>query len=265
MARTLFVAGNWKMNTNRKSAASLATGVLDALDETLGDSIKGVEIGFCPPFVYLLDVAKLAGNGHKACVSVGAQDVYTADNGAFTGEVSTAMLKDVGCRFVLAGHSERRHVIGESDELINAKVKKALADGLRVILCIGETLEQREAGQTMAVNRRQTEAGLSGVNREQLANVVIAYEPVWAIGTGRTATPEQAQEVHAQIRALLGEMYDAEAADAMQIQYGGSVKPDNAEELLGQGDIDGALVGGASLKVDDFLGIIAAAAKVAGR
>ncbi len=263
MARKLFVAGNWKMNTNRKSASSLAGGVIDQLDETLGQSIDAVEVGFCPPFVYLLDVAKLCRNGHKSSVWLGAQDLYHEDNGAFTGEVSTAMLRDVGCDFVLAGHSERRHVLGESDELINRKVRKALADGLRVILCVGEKLDQREAGQTAEVNRTQTTAGLAGVSKEQLANVVIAYEPVWAIGTGHTATPEQAQQAHAEIRGVLADLYDAEAADAMQIQYGGSVKPSNAAELLGCADIDGALVGGASLKVDDFIGIISAAATVA--
>ncbi|MDD4890760.1 MAG: triose-phosphate isomerase [Phycisphaerae bacterium] len=261
MGRKMFIAGNWKMNTNRKMACTLANGVLDKLDSVLNGAADKVEVAFCPPFVYLVDVAGLLPEG-KA-VYLGSQNVYFEDNGAFTGEMSTAMLKDVGCTLVLAGHSERRHVIGESDELINKKVRKSLADGLRVILCIGETLAERKANKTLDVNRRQVKAGLAGVTREQLANVVIAYEPVWAIGTGVTASPAQAQEVHAQVRSLVAGLYDTAAGDAMQIQYGGSVKPDNALELLGQPDIDGALVGGASLKVDDFLAIIAAGAKAA--
>ncbi|MCG3178393.1 MAG: Bifunctional PGK/TIM [Phycisphaerae bacterium] len=262
MARKFFVAGNWKMNTNRKSACALADGIVHKLDEALVGKADAVEVGLCPPFVYLSDVARLVTNG-RAKAWLGAQDLYTQDNGAFTGEISAAMLKDVGVHFVLCGHSERRHVIGEGDDLINAKVKKALAEGLRVILCIGETLDQRKANQTLEVNRRQVQAGLAGVGAGQLANLVIAYEPVWAIGTGVTASPAQAQEVHAQVRKLLADLYSRAAAEAMQIQYGGSVKPDNAAELMGQPDIDGALVGGASLKVEDFVAIIAAAARVA--
>ena len=261
MQRKIFVAGNWKMNTNRKSACSLAGGVIEKLGATLRGAEDRIEVGLCPPFVYLLDVANLLAGATRQKIVLGAQDVYTADNGAYTGEISTAMLKDVGATMVLCGHSERRHVLGESDELVNAKVTKALADGLRVTLCIGETLAQRRAEQTLEVNRRQVTAGLAGVDKSQLAKLVIAYEPVWAIGTGVTATPAQAQEVHAQVRGLMGELYGPAAADAMQIQYGGSVKPDNACELMAQKDIDGALVGGASLKVDDFLGIIAGAVK----
>ena len=259
--RKMFVAGNWKMNTNRRTACSLANGVLDRLDATVGEAADKIEIAFCPPFVYLVDVAGLV--PADGSVSLGGQDVYAEDNGAFTGEISTAMLKDVGCKLVIVGHSERRHILGETDGLINKKVRKALADGLRVILCVGETLDERKAGQTAAVNSRQVKAGLEGVTREQLSAVVIAYEPVWAIGTGVTASPAQAQEVHSQIRGLVAGLYDAAAAAAMQIQYGGSVKPDNALELMSQPDIDGALVGGASLKVDDFLAIIAGTAKAA--
>lgn len=261
MKRKLFVAGNWKMNTNRKTACSLANGVLDKLAAATGGAADSVEIAFAPPFVYLADVAGVLAD---SSVGLAGQDLYFEDNGAFTGEISAAMLKDVGCTQVIIGHSERRHVLGETDELINKKVRNALAEGLRVILCIGELLGERKAGQTLDVNRRQVKTGLAGVSKEQLSNVVIAYEPVWAIGTGVTATKEQAQEVHAQVRALLAEMYDQSAADAMQIQYGGSVKPDNAFDLLRQPDIDGALVGGASLKVDDFVAIIAAAAQAAG-
>jgi len=255
----MFIAGNWKMNTNRKTACTLANGVLDKLDAALNGSGDKVEVAFCPPFVYLVDVAGLIPQGRR--VYLGGQDVYVEDNGAFTGEISTAMLKDVGCKLVIVGHSERRHVLGEGDALINKKALKALADGLRVILCVGETLAERKAIKTLEVNRRQVRAGLAGVAREGLANVVIAYEPVWAIGTGVTASPAQAQEVHGQVRQLVADLYDPSAADAVQIQYGGSVKPDNAQELLSQPDIDGALVGGASLKVDDFVAIIAAAAK----
>ena len=261
MKRKLFVAGNWKMSTNRKTACSLANGVLAKLDAAIAGAADAVEVAFCPPFTYLVDVAGLI--QPRPNVHLGGQNVYFEDNGAFTGEISTAMLKDVGCQLVIIGHSERRHVLGESDELINKKVRKSLAEGLRVILCIGELLAERQAGKTLDVNRRQARAGLAGVTHEQLANVVIAYEPVWAIGTGVTASPAQAQEVHAQVRSLLAELYDRPAADAMQIQYGGSVKPDNALVLLGQPDIDGALVGGASLKVDDFVAIIAAAAQAA--
>jgi triosephosphate isomerase len=168
------------------------------------------------------------------------------------------MLKDVGCRFVILGHSERRHVIGETDELINRKTVKALADGLEPILCVGELLEERKSGATMEVVRRQVTIGLEGVSKADMAKVTIAYEPVWAIGTGVVATPDQAQEVHAMIRGLLTEMYDSSVAQAVRIQYGGSVKPSNAAELLGLPDVDGALVGGASLKASDFVGIIKA-------
>jgi triosephosphate isomerase len=189
---------------------------------------------------------------------LGAQNVWYEDNGAYTGEVSTAMLKDVGCRYVILGHSERRHVLGESDEVINRKVVKSLADGLDVMFCVGELLEQRQADQTFEVVGKQVQIGLEGVDAEQIARVTIAYEPVWAIGTGETATPDQAQDVHARIRRLVGALYGDDVARAVRIQYGGSVKPANAAELLGQPDIDGALVGGASLKVDSFAGIVEA-------
>ena len=186
--------------------------------------------------------------------------MYFEAKGAFTGEISPAMLKDVGCTYVLFGHSERRHVIGETDELINKKVLAALSGGLLPILCVGELLAERDGGQTEKVCERQLKAGLAGLHADQVLAVTIAYEPVWAIGTGRTATPQQAQEVHAFIRGLLARMYDKKVAEEMRIQYGGSVKPDNAKELMAQKDVDGLLVGGASLKADDFVKIIEAAA-----
>jgi triosephosphate isomerase len=251
MSRRPYIAGNWKMNTSRASAVALA--------KTLAGSIgklAQVDLAVCPPFVYLADVgAALAGSR----IALGAQDMFYEDNGAFTGEVSGEMLKDVGCRTVILGHSERRHVIGETDETINRKVVKALGDGLEVIFCVGELLEERQSGRTSDVVSRQVKIGLEGVSREHLRAVTIAYEPVWAIGTGVNATPAQAQEVHAMIRELLARAYDAAVAEATRIQYGGSVKPSNAAELLNQADVDGALVGGASLKAADFTAIVQAA------
>ena len=248
-ARKLFVAGNWKMNTSAASAVELA----NALAAELG-ATEDIDLAVFPPFVYLSAVAEVL-SGTK--IAVGAQDCFFEDNGAYTGEISTEMLADVGCNCVLCGHSERRHVIGESDQWINRKVLKAISGGLKPILCVGELLEQRDAGETADVVARQVRMALEGVSSADLAAVTIAYEPVWAIGTGRTATPDQAQEVHAMIRGLIGELYDAPAAGAIRIQYGGSVKPANARDLLGCEDIDGALVGGASLKSSDFAAIVA--------
>jgi triosephosphate isomerase len=247
MSRKLFVAGNWKMNTNMAGAVELAAAVAAQATD------KRIDVAVCPPFTYL---AAVAGAVKASAVAVGAQDMFYENNGAFTGEVSGQMLKDVGCRYVILGHSERRHVIGEGDELINRKLLKALADGLLPIFCVGELLEEREANKTMEVVRRQVTIGMEGVSKDDARKVTIAYEPVWAIGTGKTATPQQAQEVHAMTRGLLASMYDRTLADAVRIQYGGSVKASNAAELLAQPDIDGALVGGASLKVDEFMGII---------
>lgn len=250
--RKTFVAGNWKMNLNAAGARALASGLAEKLGK--GDGCVAV----CPPFVYLpIVVEAVAGS----CVAVGAQDVYFEGDGAFTGEISVAMLKDVGVKYVLVGHSERRHVLGELDELVNKKLLAALAGGLEVILCIGELLSEREAGQTEDVIERHLRKGLAGVSKDQMVKVTIAYEPVWAIGTGKTASPGQAQEAHAFARSILADLFGEAVAAATLIQYGGSVKPDNAGELLGQKDVDGALVGGASLKVDDFVGIIAAGGK----
>jgi len=248
--RRNFVAGNWKMNTSLAEAVALARAVAD------GSAGTAVDLAVAPPYVYLAAVADaVKGSG----VAVSAQNMYFEAKGAFTGEVSAQMLLDVGCSYVILGHSERRHIMGESDELINRKVKAALAAGLNPILCIGELLEEREAGRTSAVCERHVTEGLAGVNASDMARVTIAYEPVWAIGTGRTATPEQAQEVHAEVRALIGKLYGPDVAGALRIQYGGSVKPENAAALMSQPDVDGALVGGASLKADSFLAIAKAA------
>ncbi|NBB94181.1 MAG: triose-phosphate isomerase [Planctomycetes bacterium] len=251
MARKIFVAGNWKMNTTIASGVALANG----LKETIG-SISEVDLAVFPPHVYLKSIAEtLAGSQ----ITVGAQTMYFEEKGAFTGEISAEMIQDVGCQYVLLGHSERRHVFGETDDVINRKVLKALAAGLKVILACGELLEEREADKTMDVNERQVKSALEGVEEAAMANVTIAYEPVWAIGTGKTASPDQAQEVHAEIRKLLAGLYDEETAQATRIQYGGSVKPGNAAELFAMDDIDGGLIGGASLKVEDFTAIVKAA------
>ena len=244
--RTPYVGGNWKMNTNAEEGLSL----IDSIQSSLQDG--SVDVAVFPPFPYLMGIGKSI----SGSISLGAQDLWHADNGAYTGEVSTDMLKDCGVSAVLTGHSERRHVIGESDELVNLKTKRGLKTGLTVVLCIGEQLEEREAGQTDAVNERQVRAGLAGVSEEQLSKVVIAYEPVWAIGTGKTATPEDAQDAHAKIRALIGSMYSDAAAGSIRIIYGGSMKPGNAAELMSMPDIDGGLIGGASLKAEDFCSII---------
>ncbi|USN98128.1 MAG: triose-phosphate isomerase [Phycisphaeraceae bacterium] len=249
--RRPIIGGNWKMNTNAESAVALARGVADGCA-----GLSGVEVFVCPPFPYLTHVGSALNNA----VMLAAQDLYHEPDGAFTGEISTAMLADCGVRAVLTGHSERRHVIGEGDALINKKTRAALNAGLLAVLCVGEKLDQRDAGETDAVNERQIRAGLAGVTPDQMARVVIAYEPVWAIGTGKTATPADAQDAHAKIRAVLTDLYGPEIAGATRIQYGGSVKASNAAELFGQPDIDGGLIGGASLKTADFLDIVRAAA-----
>jgi triosephosphate isomerase len=251
--RKPFMAGNWKMNTNSQTSVELVKRIASGSVEAASQSVT---VAVCPPFVYLQAVAKALSSSN---IAVGAQDMYFEPEGAFTGEISASMLKDVGCSYCLCGHSERRHVIGESDELINKKVAAAVSGGLLPILCVGELLEEREASQTNDVVTRHVKEGLAGLSAEKLRAVTIAYEPVWAIGTGLTATPEQAQQVHDFIRKLLGQMYDEKTAEEIRILYGGSVKPSNAAELMGQKDIDGVLVGGASLKADDFLAIIRAA------
>ena len=251
--RKSFVAGNWKMNTDSHTGVKLAQDIVLGSAEVAGSS---VDVAVCPPFVYLQQMAKALSSSR---VALGAQDVYFEQKGAFTGEISTAMLKDAGCTYAICGHSERRHVIGETDELINKKVHAAISGGLLPILCVGELLEERKANKTTEVITRQMKKGLAGLTPEKMSAVTIAYEPVWAIGTGLTATPQQAQEVHALIRKLLAEMFDRKIAGEIRIQYGGSVKADNAGELMREEDVDGLLVGGASLKADDFVAIIKAA------
>lgn len=254
--RITFVGGNWKMNTNRAGAEALAREVAGAVRGT------EAEVAVFPPFPYLLPVAQtLGGSG----VVLGAQDVYHQPDGAFTGEISVAMLTDCGVGAVLAGHSERRHVIGEDDRAVNRKVLATIAGGMTSVLCVGETLEQREAGETDEVNERQTRLGLAGVSAGDMARVVIAYEPVWAIGTGRTATPGDAQDAHVKIRGVISQLYGDAVARSVRIIYGGSMKPDNAEALMAQPDIDGGLIGGASLKAGDFGAIVRAAGAPAGR
>jgi triosephosphate isomerase len=251
--RKKFVAGNWKMYTNAASAKHLAAAVVQGLEKE-----DRVTVAVCPPFPYLKTVADVLAGSR---VYLGAQNLYPEKEGAFTGEVSPAMLLDVGCRYVIIGHSERRHKMGETDEFINRKVKVALAAGLQVILCVGETLEEREANQTEKVLDTQLTRGLTDLPKggNPLAAITLAYEPVWAIGTGKNATPDQAQQAHAFIRNRHAQMFGKDSANALTIQYGGSVKPDNAASLMHQPDVDGALVGGASLNADQFLAIIRAA------
>ena len=244
------------MNLDRRQALELAAAVAQHSTGQDSTGAPGVEVGLFPPFVYLAEVASVCRDGG---VRVGAQNCCDQASGAFTGETSAAMIADVGATHVLIGHSERRHVYGESDALVRAKIERALESGLKIVLCIGETLEQRESGATESVCAGQLSSALEGIGPEHADAFSIAYEPVWAIGTGRTATPEQAQAVHAYARGLFGGLIGDEAAQALRILYGGSVKPDNAAELLAQPDIDGALVGGASLKPELFLPIIDAA------
>ena len=245
--RRPFIAGNWKMNTCRASAVALAEGVAKG-----AEAIDGVDLAVCPPSCYLEAVGRaIAGSN----VALGAQNMYHQPDGAFTGELSAAMLRDLGCTYVILGHSERRHILGETDEEVNRKVHAALAAELTPIVCVGELLAQREAGQTMTVIRRQIDGSLAGLSPQQMAGIVIAYEPVWAIGTGEVATPQQAEEVDSALRKIVKDSYNDSIANSVRIQYGGSVKPENAAELLDRPDIDGALVGGASLKVEQFLGI----------
>ncbi len=245
------VGGNWKMNLHGAEAEALA--------QAVARDVAGAktQVTVFPAFPYLERVGKaLAGKP----VNLGAQDFYIQPNGAFTGEVSLSMLKEVGVKTVLVGHSERRHVIGESDILINQKVLAALEAGMEVVLCVGEKIEQRERGQTDNINSAQVAYGLAGVKPEQMSRVTIAYEPVWAIGTGKNATPQDAQLAHRRIREILIHgMYGAEIGNAVRIQYGGSVKADNAKELFAQPDVDGGLIGGASLKAADFAAIVRAA------
>ena len=255
MSRRYFIAGNWKMNKTSADAAALAKGVVDAVG-----SVSSVDIAVCPTFTSLAAVQPVISGSN---VKLGAQNMYFEASGAFTGEISAEMLRDVHCSYVILGHSERRQYFGETDELINKKTKVAIAASLKPIVCVGETLEERESGKTIEVVATQTKGGLANLSKEDALKTVIAYEPVWAIGTGKTATPEMAQEVHAEIRKLLTDMFDSVTAEKMQILYGGSMNPKNADDLLAQKDIDGGLIGGAALQPDTFAALIKSAEKLA--
>ncbi|QTQ11348.1 triose-phosphate isomerase [Treponema parvum] len=244
--RKHYIAGNWKMNLNKAQSLELAKALVKELKG------KPNKYMIAAPFVYLDALAPVLKGSN---ILLGAQNMAATDNGAHTGEVSADMLKDIGVQSVILGHSERRHEMGESDSLINAKVKKALEKGLEVVLCIGELLEEREAGNAEKVCAAQLTEGLKGVSEDQLKNVTIAYEPVWAIGTGKTATPDDAQAIHKFCRKHIEKMYGKAASDAVVIQYGGSMKASNAKELLAMEDIDGGLIGGASLAADTFVPI----------
>ena len=250
--RTPIIAGNWKMNKTPEQARALAAGVVEGTAE-----LDGVEVIVGPTAVALPAVAEAVEGTH---VGLAAQNMHPEPSGAFTGEVSAPMLREVGCTHVILGHSERRQLFGETDDQVRHKLEVALEHGLTPIVCVGETLDVRKAGRTMDRVGFQVRAAFAALDPEQAARVVLAYEPIWAIGTGETATPAQAQEVHATIRVILAELHDEELARSVRIQYGGSVKPHNIEELIAQPDIDGALVGGASLEAGSFSAIAAAAA-----
>ena len=248
MARKKFVCGNWKMHKTAAEARALVGELRPALEPLAGDVLVAV----APPFTALAAAAEALRGG---AIHLAAQNVHAEPQGAFTGEVSAGMLAEAGCQHVIVGHSERRQLFGETDETVRRKVGAVLAAGMRPIVCVGELLAEREAGRTLEVVGRQVRAGLAGLPATAVAALTVAYEPVWAIGTGKTATAAQAQEVHAAIRAILRELA-GDTADQVRIQYGGSVKPDNARELMSQPDVDGALVGGASLKAQDFVQIV---------
>jgi len=252
--RKTIIAGNWKMYKNLKDGQDLAVALRRDLYK-----IENVDIVICPPFTLL---AYLADALETSNIGVGGQDLYWQEEGAFTGEVSPTMLKDAGCQYVIIGHSERRQFFGETNETVNKKIKAALKCGLTSIVCVGENLQEREANKTFKVIEDHVNNGLSGISASDMLKLVVAYEPVWAIGTGKTATPEQAQEVHKFIRDLLKKNYSQEVADSVRIQYGGSVKPENIIELMNKPDVDGALVGGASLKADSFSAIVTKASEV---
>jgi triosephosphate isomerase len=252
--RPKVIAGNWKMNKDVHQTEELINGLKKALDF----SLTNVKVVICPPFTSLETAQQLL---QGSPIALGAQNMYYEDEGAFTGEVSAKMLKGVGCQYVILGHSERRQYFRETDEFINKKVKKALASGLIPIVCVGETLEEREKNITHQVVTTQVKGVLKDFSAADVEKLIIAYEPVWAIGTGRNATPQQAEEVHLLIRSLISELYSSTTAERLIIQYGGSVKADNASDLLSQLDIDGALVGGACLKADSFAAIVKAAAR----
>ncbi|MDD4013789.1 MAG: triose-phosphate isomerase [Candidatus Omnitrophica bacterium] len=246
--RRPIIAGNWKMYKDMDEAVQLANEIKRGAYR-----IDNVEIILCPPFTNISEISEMTVESN---IGLGGQNCHWEKEGAYTGEISVAMLKSVGCRYVIIGHSERRKYFLETDEIVGRKVNAAIAGGLVPIMCVGETLEEREAGKTLEVVKTQVTGGLKGLSADYLDKLIIAYEPVWAIGTGKTATPAQAQEVHAMIRKLLKELYSEEFSYSRRILYGGSVKPDNVLELMKEDDIDGGLIGGASLKADGFVDMI---------
>jgi triosephosphate isomerase len=248
MARKKFIAGNWKMNTTLPEAVALAKAVAAKVGAN-----SSVDVAVCAPYISLAAVAEAI---KGSTVKLGAQDVHWEAKGAFTGKVSCSMLKSVGVEYVIIGHSEQRTYFGETDSSVNKKTMAVLAAGLLPIVCVGETLDERKRGDMKKVVEKQVRGGFAGIAKADALKCTIAYEPVWAIGTGETATPAQANEAHAYIRTILASLYDAATAQALRIQYGGSMKPDNAKELLAQPDVDGGLIGGAALKADDFAGIV---------
>ncbi len=250
MSRKAIIAGNWKMNKTATEAKAL----VEALKPLVADvSPEVADIVVCPTFTSLTAVVEATKGSN---IKVGAQNIHWAESGAFTGEISASMLKEVGIEYVIIGHSERRQYFGETDESVNKRLKAALMAGLKPIVCIGELLEERESGRTEKVLYRQLEGGLAGLSQEDMTKVVIAYEPVWAIGTGKTATPEIAEETHSFIRSTLNDMFGKEIGEGVRLQYGGSMKAENAHELVAQPNIDGGLIGGAALKADSFASLI---------
>lgn len=252
--RKYIIAGNWKMNKTGAETVQLVNALVPRVA-----TLKKVDVVVCPPFTSLSSASEALKN---STIGLGAQNMYWEESGAFTGEVSASMLKTVGCQYVIIGHSERRQFFGETNQTVNKKTKKAISAGLIPIVCVGETLEERQSGITEKIVQAQLTEGLAGISTEEMQKVIIAYEPVWAIGTGVTATPEQAEAVHAFIRGLVEKLYNKEIAAGLRIQYGGSMKAENTEELLNQPDIDGGLIGGAALKAESFLGIIEIANKL---
>ncbi len=250
MSRKIIVAGNWKMNTTLDEAKALAKGIVEAVKD-----VKDVEVVVCPPYINIAPVMEIVAGTN---VAVGAQDIHWEESGAYTSKVSADMLLSHGVKYVILGHSEPRQYFGETDATVNKKTIVALAKGLIPIVCVGETLEEREADKIVEVLSTQTKGAFAGISADDAKKCVIAYEPVWAIGTGKTATPEMADDAHKVIRDILTEMYNTEVAQSITIQYGGSMKPDNAKELLAQPNIDGGLIGGAALKADSFYGIVSA-------
>lgn len=246
--RKKFIAGNWKMNTTLEEACNLAKGIVESLGNT-----SDVDIAICPPYTNLQAVNEII---KGSTIKLGAQDVHWEAKGAFTGKVSCAMLKSVGVTYIIVGHSEQRTYFNETNDTVNRKVKAVLAAGLLPIICVGETLDERKSGRMDLVIESQTKGAFAGISAEDTLKCTIAYEPVWAIGTGETATPIQANEAHIFIRNIFSKLYNDETAGSVRIQYGGSMKPDNAKSLLEQSDVDGGLIGGASLKISDFAGIV---------